>query len=69
MRMISLLVTMLLVAWLVIALMGKDKGATGPAYKQMEQQTSAVQKQLDEDLVLQTKKLSEADPGGQPEQQ
>ena len=70
MRMVSLMVTLLVMAWLIISLMGKDKGGNDPqAYQQMEQRASAVQEQVDEQMARQTKLLSEVDPAAQPEQQ
>lgn len=70
MRMVSLMVTLLVMAWLIVSLMGKDKdGVDQQAYQKMEQRASAVQEQVDEQMARQTKLLSEVDPGGQPEQQ
>ena len=70
MRMVSLMVTLLVMAWLIVSLMGKDKGGSDPqAYQQMEQRASSVQEQVDEQMARQAKQLSEINPDSQPEQQ
>lgn len=70
MRMISLLVTLLVLAFLVYSLMGKDAGSNDPStYRQVEQSALEVQGQLDEQLARQANQLSDVDTGGRAEHQ
>lgn len=70
MRLISLLVGLLVLAFLVYFLRGQETGGNDPStYRDMERSVSEVQVQLDEQLARQAGQLSEVDAVGRVEPQ